>query len=266
MPDSEEVKQSRKIEKMFSSANSTTTNKHIQGKSTSFEYESALNFEDPSKEFHRETMPNNSNLHKGSGGSKEQIIDLEHFQSFPVILEDTKKERYKYPAIRINTEKLSTTIASSGTPSTPSTGSVGQHWKCSHMDIVGPPSSSPTGGKWKWKQAGGKKTRNVSTTSTTSYESVSSIATDISPYIHLIHSDSFVKHRRSADNEVCTKSSSSESRNVDRIDVVSDNNNFKEMMSKNILSTHTDDHPLIKSFENNGDESTKTNPFSFRRR
>ena len=180
----------------------------------SFEIKSAFNVEKPTKTFGEQTMPQNSNSNKGTLNSKQPIIEFEHFLSFPLLPEETKKERSTNIDIKIKTIHISRTAASSspGTPRTPSIGSSGGNWMWNQLDVTGPPSSSSIGGKWRWDQSDGKRTKKVSVTSTTSYESVSTIATDISPYIHLIHSDSFVRHRSGSKKQYHRKNPNEESR------------------------------------------------------
>lgn len=57
-------------------------------------------------------------------------------------------------------------------------------------------------GLFHWSQ--GSRPRNTSITSSTSTGSTSTVGTEISPYIHLIHSDSFVRRHSSGSPKIPT--------------------------------------------------------------
>ena len=140
----------------------------------------------------------------------QETIELTKFSTFSTNTKRIQSERTTHKLENINATEGSRTYVSSGTPGPPSTGTVGRNWKWS-KSIDRSPSTSSTGKKWKLDSSDGSRARNISITSTTSHESVSSSTTDISPYIHLIHSDSFIRKPREVDRQLRRTSSSDES-------------------------------------------------------
>ena len=130
----------------------------------------------------------------------------------PRNVKESVKQKKVHHVEKIKTEETHKIITSHGTPETPSTGGVGRFWKWSHQDVTRTPSGGGARPRtWTWDKSNETRVRNISIASTTSHDSASSHTTDVSPYIHLIHSDTLARHPRGAETQYHRQSCSDES-------------------------------------------------------
>ena len=143
--------------------------------------------------------------------SGKENIELELIQSFPRNVKESVKHKQGHQIEKLKTENIPKIITSDGAPETPSTGAVGRFWKWSHQDVTRTPSGGARPRTWTWDKSTATRVRNMSIASTTSHDSASSNTTDVSPYIHLIHSDTLTRHPRGTETPYRRQSSSDES-------------------------------------------------------